>query len=116
MPRPAKSPRITTPKSKFNQLGFVFSNEIKEFDPCWGTSDLPKKSDVISVWISKFDEVRGENRQLSAIAKDKIISDIAKSLVFVWQSKSLEVLPVETIVDELSGLIVEGEALGTIHN
>ena len=73
MPRPAKSPRITTPKSKFHQLGFVFSNEIKEFDPCWGTSDLPKKSDVISVWISKFDEARGENRQLSAIAKDKII-------------------------------------------
>ena len=30
---------------------------------------LPKEHEVISVWISKYDQARGQKRQLSKIAK-----------------------------------------------
>ena len=34
---------------------------------------LPKESDVISVWISRFDQARGVKRQLSKDDKDEIL-------------------------------------------
>ena len=65
MGRPKKSPRNSSPQTKRNQLEFVFSDYQLIFD----NNVLPKESDVISVWISKYDQARGDKRQMSAEAK-----------------------------------------------
>ena len=79
--------------TKFKQLGFVFGSQITEFDK----DVLPKESDVISVWISKIDHARGQNRQLSQNKRHEVIEDIVQSLIFVWQAQNLPILPAQRI-------------------
>ena len=83
--------------TKFKQLGFVFGSQITEFDK----DLLPKESDVISVWISKFDQARGLNRQFSENKKHEVIEVIVQSLIFVWQSQNLPILPATRIKDQV---------------
>ena len=83
--------------TKFKQLGFVFGSQITEFYK----DLLPKESDVISVWISKFDQARGLNRQFSENKKHEVIEVIVQSLIFVWQSQNLPILPALRIKDEV---------------
>ena len=86
------SPR-GSPTTKFNQLGYVFSLKLTDFDK----HILPKESDVISVWISKFDQARGVKRQLSKDDKDEIILGIVESLIFIWQSQNIPILEAQRI-------------------
>ena len=65
----SKSSPRGSPTTKFNQLGYVFSSKMADFDK----DVLPKESDVISVWISRFDQARGIKRQLSKDDKDEIL-------------------------------------------
>ena len=83
--------------TKFKQLGFVFESQITEFDK----DVLPKESDVISVWISKIDQARGQNRQLSQNKRHEVIEDIVQSLIFVWQAQNLPILPAQRIKDQV---------------
>ena len=83
--------------TKFKQLGFVFGSQITEFEK----DVLPKECDVISVWISKVDHARGQNRQLSQNKKCEVIEDIVQSLIFVWQSQNLPILPALRIKDQV---------------
>ena len=89
----SKSSPRGSPTSKFNQLGYVFSLKLTDFDK----DILPKESDVISVWISKFDQARGVKRQLSNDDKDEIIQDIVESLIFIWQSQNIPILEAQRI-------------------
>ena len=65
------------------------------------TDVLPKECDVISVWISKFDQARGEKRKVSEAIKHEVIEDIVQSLIFIWQSQNLPILPAQRIKDEV---------------
>merc|ERR1712051_1090636 len=51
----------------------------------------------ISVWISKFDQARGEKRILGKCFKKEVIDDIVKSLIFIWQSQDLSILRTDRI-------------------
>ena len=66
---------------------------------------IPKECDVISVWISKFDQARGDKRQLNQDEKDEIIEDIVQSLIFIWQSQNLEIMEARRIKDQVKRLI-----------
>ena len=83
--------------TKFKQLGFVFGSQITEFNK----DVLPKECDVISVWISKIDQARGQNRQLGQNRKHEVIEDIVQSLIFIWQSQNLPILPALRIKDQV---------------
>ena len=91
--------------TKFKQLGFVFGSQITEFDK----DVLPKECEVISVWISKFDQARGEKRQVSQELKDEVIEDIVETLIFVWQSQNMPILSAQRIKDEVVRLISRTE-------
>ena len=89
---PKQSPR-GSPTTKFNQLGYVFSSKLTDFDK----NVLPKESDVISVWISRFDQARGVKRQLSKDDKQEIIQGIVESLIFIWQSQNIPIMEAQRI-------------------
>ena len=99
-----KKPRCSQ-TTKFKQLGFVFESQITEFDK----DVLPKESDVISVWISKIDQARGQNRQLGQDKKHEVIEDIVQSLIFIWQSQNLQILPATRIKDQVVKLTRQTE-------
>ena len=63
---------------------------------------LPKENEVISVWISKYDQARGLKRQLSKSAKNEIIEDIVQSLIFIWQSQNIPIIGASRIKAQLS--------------
>merc|ERR1712051_975524 len=92
-------------KTKFQQLGYVFGSQLTDFD----TNVLPKECDVISVWISKFDQARGEKRILGKCFKKEVIDDIVKSLIYIWQSQDLSILRTDRIKGKLVRLIRRAE-------
>ena len=83
--------------TKFKQLGFVFGSQITEFE----MDVLPKEYDVISVWISKFDRARREKWQISLDKKHEVIEDIVQSLIFIWQSQNIPILPAQRIKNDV---------------
>ena len=89
----SKSSPRGSPTTKFNQLGYVFSSKMTDFDK----NVLPKEHEVISVWISKYDEARGQKRQLSKSEKNEVIEDIVQSLIFIWQSQNLPIIEASRI-------------------
>jgi rubrerythrin len=99
--------------TKFKQLGFVFGSQITEFDK----DVLPTKSDVISVWISKFDQARGEKIvKFSQDLKHVVLEDIVQSLIFVWQSQNIQILSAQRIKDEVVKLIKQTEYIRKNYN
>ena len=83
--------------TKFKQLGFVFGSQITEFDK----DVLPKEYDVVSLWISKFDQARKEKWHISLDKKHEVIEDIVQSLIFIWQSQSIPILPAQRIKNDV---------------
>jgi hypothetical protein len=91
--------------TKFKQLGFVFGSQITEFDK----DVLPTKRDVFSVWMSKFDQARGEKMQMSLVKKHEILEDIVQGLIYVWQSQNIQIWPAQRIKDEVVKLTKQTE-------
>ena len=83
--------------SKFKQLGFVFGSQITEFDK----DVLPKEYDVVSLWISKFEQARKEKWHISLDKKHEVIEDIVQSLIFIWQSQNIPILPAQRIKNDI---------------
>ena len=102
-PKTPKTPRTPiTPTSMRDKIEFVYGSPLKELD-----SNFPKITDcdLIRYWTHIYDESRGITRDMQKSDKHEVTKKVAKYLISLWKSKSLETLHEKNVITKVSRVV-----------
>ena len=98
------SQNITT---KYERLGNIFGTPLDILD----SNSLPKKAEVVRLWIGLFDTSR-TSRNLSPEKKSQVKSEVIAAVVSIWKSKGLTLCSQKTLERKYDRLISDADLLG----
>ena len=102
-PKTPKTPRTPiTPTSIRKKIEFVYGSPLEELN-----SNFPKITDcdLIRYWTHIYDEYRGISRDMQKTDKHEVTKKVAKYLISLWESKSLETLCEKNVITKVSRVV-----------
>ena len=97
-PTTPKTP--STPTSMIQKISFVYGSPLKALNFSKITD-----CDLIRFWFKHYDEYRGTNKHMKKADKNKVINDVAKYLISIWKSHSLETLDEKNVKTKVSRVV-----------
>ena len=93
----SESPR--TPSSKDEQLGGIFGSPLDAFD----LKEMPKESDVIRVWMKRYENLRGKSWALNKKQQNIVKRDVSKcNTMVILVQKLILYMQFEVILKSIS--------------
>ena len=99
---------MASPTTKYERLGNIFGTPLDILD----SNSLPKKAEVVRLWIGLFDTSR-TSRNLSPEKKSQVKSEVIAAVVSIWESKSKKVCCDKYLGRKYERLIEEADPLGS---